>query len=79
MVSKGADDPAGHGTIEDLLRLVEIDPEALRAEALEETQEILDELAGKRIRSAKIKPDRIVLETEDGNQYFFYGFMGSGT
>jgi hypothetical protein len=78
-VSKGTADPGEHGTIEDLLRLVEIDPEALRAEAFEQTQAILDSLAGKTIQSAAIEPTRIVLTTADGNRYFFYGFMGSGS
>jgi hypothetical protein len=72
------DELSDHGSIEDLLRLVEIDPEALADEAFEQTQAILNELGGKTIRSAEIKPTRIELTLEDGNVYFFYGFMGSG-
>ncbi len=76
----------GHGTIDDLLKLVEadlerlvdIDPEALREESAAQTQAFLDTLAGKTIRSAKIELTRIVIETTDGNRYFFYGFMGAG-
>ena len=67
------------GSLEDLLRdLKEIDPEALRAAEFEQTQWVLDELAGKTIRRADLEDTRIVIETNDGNRYFFYGFMGSG-
>jgi len=67
-----------HGTLDDLLNLLEVDPDALREAEFEQTQSILDTLAGKTIRSASIEDNRIVVETTDGNRYFFYGFMGGG-
>jgi hypothetical protein len=67
------------GSLEALLRdLKEIDAEALRAAEFEQTQWVLDELAGKTIRRADLEETRIVIETSDGFRYFFYGFMGSG-
>jgi hypothetical protein len=50
----------------------------LRAAEFEQTQSILDTLLGKTISEATIEDTRIVIETSDGNRYFFYGFMGSG-
>jgi hypothetical protein len=77
-------DPPGNGSIEQLLRVLEnldmkdIDPDALRQAEFEQTQWVLDELVGKTIVKAEIQETRVVIETGDGNRYFFYGFMGSG-
>ena len=77
-------DPPGNGSIEQLLRVLEnidlrdIDPDALREAEFEQTQWVLDELAGKTIKKALLEDTRIVIETSDGNRYFFYGYMGSG-
>lgn len=71
-------DPAGHGSLDDLLNLLEVDPDALREAEFEQTQSILDTLVNKTIASASIEDTRIVIETSEGNRYFFYGFMGSG-
>ncbi|HMD01729.1 MAG TPA: hypothetical protein VKG44_02070 [Candidatus Baltobacteraceae bacterium] len=56
---------------------MEIDADALREAEFEQTQGILDTLAGKTIAKATLEDTRIVVETSDGNRYFFYGFMGS--
>ncbi|MDQ2859073.1 MAG: hypothetical protein M3R53_10540 [Candidatus Eremiobacteraeota bacterium] len=79
-----ATDPVDEGSIEELFREIEgldlqdIDPEALREAEFAQIQWILDELTGKTIEKAVIENNRIVIETCDGNRYFFYGFMGSG-
>jgi hypothetical protein len=57
--------------------LQDIDPEALREAEFEQTQDILDTLIGKRIVRATIEDSRIVVETDGGNRYFFFGFMAS--
>ena len=57
--------------------LPEIDADALREAEFEQTQAILDTLVGKSIVKAELEESRIVVETSDGNRYFFYGFMGS--
>ncbi len=76
-IASGADQ-TGHGTINDLLQLMEdVDADSLREAEFEQTQGILDTLAGKTIASATLEDTRIVVETADGNRYFFYGFMGS--
>ena len=79
-------DSTKHGSLDDLLTLLEVDtdslqdvdPDALRVAEFEQTQSILDTLVGKNIEAATIEDTRIVLETSDGNRYFFFGFMGSG-
>ncbi|MDQ2909350.1 MAG: hypothetical protein M3R44_08390 [Candidatus Eremiobacteraeota bacterium] len=70
-------DPADHGSLDDLLNLLEVDPDALRDAEFEQTQSILDTLVSKTIAAATIEDTRIVIETSEGNRYFFYGFMGS--
>jgi hypothetical protein len=59
----------------DLDRLLQVDSNALRDEAAEETQSILDTLAGKTIRAVTLESGRVVVETTDGNRYFFHGLM----
>jgi hypothetical protein len=59
----------------DLDRLLQVDSNALRDEAAEETQSILDTLAGKTIRAVTLEARRVVVETTDGNRYFFHGLM----
>jgi hypothetical protein len=77
-------DPPGPESLEQLLKalgdldLKDIDPDALREAEFEQTRWVLDELAGKTIAKAELEDTRIVIETGDGNRYFFYGFMGSG-
>ena len=77
-MSQGPSSP--EAAIEDLERLLAnleaIDPEKLREEEFAETQWLLDQLKGKTIKRATMEPKRIVLETTDGNRYFFYGFIG---
>ena len=75
-IGTGADQ-TGHGTLDELLNLMEIDADSLREAEFEQTQGILDTLAGKTIAKATMEDTRIVVETSDGNRYFFYGFMGS--
>ncbi len=57
--------------------LQDIDPEALREAEFEQTQGILNTLKGKTIKAATMEDARIVIETADGNRYFFFGFMAS--
>jgi hypothetical protein len=77
-------DPSGKDSLEELLKdietldLADVDPDALREAEDEATQWVLDRLAGKTIAKAVLEDRRIVIETQDGNRYFFYGFMGSG-
>ncbi len=80
-------DPSGHDALDELLKdiandefvreLQDIDPEAFREAEFEQTQDILNTLGGKQIKSATMQDARIVIETTDGNRYFFFGFMAS--
>lgn len=63
---------------DDLLRLTEIDPDTLREAEFVQAQMILDTLVGQTVIKATMEEKRIVVETQSGNRYFFYGFMGSG-
>jgi hypothetical protein len=65
--------------IDELLHLIEVEPDALREAEFLQAQSILETLVGKRIAQATIEDTRIVITTDDGNRYFFYGFLGSGT
>jgi hypothetical protein len=57
----------------------EIDPDGLREAEFAQAQAILDTLVGKVVTSAELQETRIEIRTEDGNAYFFYGFMGEST
>ena len=77
-------DPADNGKIDALLKDIEdldlqdIDADSLREWEFEQIRSVLDDLAGKTIRSATLEDTRIVIETGDGNRYFFFGYMGGG-
>jgi hypothetical protein len=63
--------------IDELLNLIEVEPNALRQAENLQAQEILETLVGKTITSVLVEETRITLTTSDGNRYFFYGFLGS--
>jgi hypothetical protein len=65
------------GDVDDLLNLLEIDPDALREAEFTQAQAILDTLVGQTIAAATMEDRRIVVETTAGNRYFFYGFIGN--
>ena len=64
--------------IDELLHLIEVEPDALREAEFLQAQSILETLIGKTITAATLEDTRIVITTSDGNRYFFYGFLGSG-
>jgi hypothetical protein len=78
IVSSGADQ-LGNDKIDDLINLMDIDPDALREAEFVQAQSILDTLVGKTIRQASMEATRIVVETTEGDRYFFYGFMGGSS
>ncbi len=65
--------------VDELLNLIEIEPDALREAEFMQAQSILETMIGKTITSASIEDTRIVVSTSDGNKYFFYGFMGESS
>jgi len=62
--------------IDELLHLIEVEPDALREAEFLQAQAILETMVGKTIATADIDETRIVVTTTDGNKYFFYGFLG---
>jgi hypothetical protein len=62
--------------IDELLELIEVEPDALREAEFMQAQPILETLIGKTIASAQLEDTRIVVTTNDGSRYFFYGFLG---
>ena len=62
--------------IDELLQLIEVEPDALREAEFMQAQYILETMIGKTVTAAELQDTRIVLTTSDGNRYFFYGFLG---
>ncbi|HZT13432.1 MAG TPA: hypothetical protein VFA29_11540 [Candidatus Baltobacteraceae bacterium] len=62
--------------IDELLHLIEVEPDALREAEFLQAQAILETMVGKTIAAADLEETRIVITTSDGNKYFFYGFLG---
>ncbi len=62
--------------IDELLQLIEVEPDALREAEFLQAQAILETLVGKTVIAADLQDTRIVVTTNDGNRYFFYGFLG---
>lgn len=63
--------------IEELLRLIEAEPEGLHTAELLVARDVLAGLAGKTISSASVDATRITIETSDGARYYFYGYLGA--
>jgi len=63
--------------IDELLDLVDVDPDSLREAEFLQAQSIMDTMVGKKIVSADLEETRVVITTDDGNKYFFYGFLGN--
>ncbi len=62
--------------IDELLHLIEVEPDALREAEFMQAQAILETMVGKTVTHAELEDTRIVITTNDGNKYFFYGFLG---
>jgi hypothetical protein len=64
--------------IDELLQLIEVEPDALREAEFLQAQSILETLIGKTVTAAELEDTRIIITTSDGSRYFFYGFLGAG-
>ncbi|MGA7201796.1 MAG: hypothetical protein WBX26_08200 [Candidatus Cybelea sp.] len=64
--------------LDQLLQLIEAEPDGLRAAEFLQAREILQGLVGKTVTSASIEDTRIAISTSDGCCYHFYGFLGRG-
>jgi len=63
--------------IDELLDLIESEPERLRAAELLNAQAVLSTLVGKTVTGAEVEETRVAIATADGCRYYFYGFTGS--
>ncbi|MHB8139736.1 MAG: hypothetical protein ACYDA5_11260 [Vulcanimicrobiaceae bacterium] len=63
--------------LDELLHLIEVEPDALREAEFLQAQAILETLLGKTVTGAALEETRIVITTSDGSRYFFYGFLGT--
>jgi hypothetical protein len=63
--------------IDELIDLLEAEPEGLRTAEFLQAQDVVQGLAGKRVLEAVIEETRVVVTADDGCRYYFYGFLGS--
>ncbi|HLI96125.1 MAG TPA: hypothetical protein VKT72_08570 [Candidatus Baltobacteraceae bacterium] len=78
-ISKPGAEAGMNDRIDELLHLIEVEPEALREAEFLQAQSILETMIGKTVTAAELEETRIVITTSDGNKYFFYGFLGEDT
>lgn len=62
--------------IDELLNLIEVEPEHLQAAELINAQAVLESLVGKTVSGALVDDRRVAVTTSDGGRYYFYGFLG---
>jgi hypothetical protein len=62
--------------IDELLSLIEVEPDRLRTAEFLNAQAVLESLIGKTVTSATVEETRVTVATEDGERYYFYGFLG---
>jgi hypothetical protein len=63
--------------IDELLRLIEAEPDGLRIADRLHAQAMLERLVGKTIAAAKVEETRVSILTTDGDRYYFYGFLAA--
>jgi hypothetical protein len=68
----------GYDELSDVLGLIDVDPDAIRAAELAEARSLLDTMVGKTIETAFPSETRIIVKTEDGSRFSFYGLIGRG-
>jgi hypothetical protein len=62
--------------IDELLKLIEVEPEHLQAAELINAQAVLESLVGRTVSAAVVDDRRVAVTTSDGGRYYFYGFLG---
>ena len=55
---------------------IQLQPDALRAAEFMQAERVLGGMVGHTVVAARVEETRIAIETDDGNVYYFYGFMG---
>ncbi|MBV9333671.1 MAG: hypothetical protein JO146_06660 [Candidatus Eremiobacteraeota bacterium] len=62
--------------IDELLELIEAEPEHFQTAELLNARAVLDSLIGKTVSAAVVDDRRVAVTTSDGGRYYFYGFLG---
>ena len=62
--------------IDELLDLIEIEPDGLHSAEMLNAQALLGSLVGKTITAALAEETRVAITASDGRRYLFYGFLG---
>ena len=62
--------------MDELLDLIEAEPDQLRTAEMLNTQAVLCALVGKTVTSAEAEETRVAVTASDGCRYVFYGFLG---
>jgi hypothetical protein len=55
----------------------DIESDTLREAELMQARSRLGELVGHKVTAVRVEETRIALESDDGQSYYFYGFMGA--
>ena len=63
--------------IDELLNLIDDQPEGLRTAEFLQTQVMLESLVGKNVTAVAVEETRIAITMSDGCRYYFYGYLGS--
>jgi hypothetical protein len=63
--------------VDELLGLLEIEPDGLRTAEFAQVRAVLEGLVGKSVAAASVDDRRVAITTGDGCRYYFYGFLGS--
>lgn len=63
--------------IDELIHLIDDEPEGLRTAEFLQNQYMLESLVGKSVTAATVEETRVAITTSDGCRYYFYGFLGS--
>jgi hypothetical protein len=62
--------------IDELIELIDAEPEHLQTAELLNTRAVLESLIGKTVSAAVVDDRRVAVTTADGGRYYFYGFLG---
>jgi hypothetical protein len=63
--------------LDQLLELIEAEPEGLQTVDFLQAQAALASLLGKTVTAAAVEETRVAITAADGSRYYFYGFLGS--
>jgi hypothetical protein len=63
--------------LDELLELIEAEPQGLQTVDFLQARAALESLVGKTVAAAAVEETRVAITAADGSRYYFYGFLGS--